>query len=212
MKTSFFYSGFLTVLMFSLLSITNVEAKTLSFTTVTSGTKSVTPKQLRKINEILSGRVSDVTLKRSLEKAAKENDVVGQELFELAERVELDTKGEMSQESVERSVNFLVNVRKVQPAVPLTSNPKEANVARDVMNHISEMFSWPKENFTNAMNFLKGFNAAKKAGLEKKDGGWVAAAVAEGFRLMNERVTGQGRYETVKYREFKKDVRELCRI
>ena len=206
MKTSFFYSGFLTVLMFSLLSITNVEAKTLSFVTGTSGRKPVTPKQLKKINEVLSGRVSDVTIKRSLEKAAKENVIVGQELLELAERVELDTKGEMSQESVERAVSFLVNVRTVQRAIPNTSNPIAANVARDVMNHVSEMFSWPKENFTNAMNFLKGFNAAKKVG------GTVAEAVSEGFRLMNEKVTGQGRYYELDYRRWKKEARELCRI
>ncbi len=212
MKTSFFYSGFLTVLMFSLLSITNVEARMLSFTTGTSGRKPVTPEQLKKINEVLSGRVSDVTIKRSLEKAAKENNIVGQELFELSKKVELDTKGEMSQESVERAVNFLVNVRMIKPALPNTSNPKEGNVARDVMNHVSEMFSWPKENFTNAMNFLKGFNAAKKAGLVKKEGGWVAAAVSEGFRLMNEAITGQGRYYELDYRRWKKGARELCRI
>ena len=206
MKTSFFYSGLLTVLIFSLLSITNAEARTLSFTTATAGRKPVTPEQLKKINEVLSGKVSDVTLKRSLEKAAKENAIVGQELLELSEKVELDTKGEMNRESVEEAVNFLVNVRTVQPAMPFTSNPKAANVARDIMNHVSEMFSWPKENFTNAMNFLKGFNAVKKAG------GTMPEAVSQGFRLMNEKITGRGRYYELDYRRWKKEAREFCRV
>ena len=206
MKTSFFYSGLLTVLIFSLLSIANAGARLPSFTTATAGRKPVTPEQLKKINEVLSGKVSDVTLKRSLEKAAKENAIVGQELLELSERVELDTKGEMNRESVEEAVNFLVNVRTVQPAKPLTSNPKEVNVARDIMNHVSEMFSWPKENFTNAMNFLKGFNAAKKAGETMPE------AVSQGFRLMNKNITGQGRYYELDYRRWKKEARKFCRV
>ena len=211
MKTSFFYGGVLIVsFIFSFPNI--ASARGFSFGIANTGKKPVTAEQLKKINEVFSGKVSDVTLKRSLETAAKENAIVGQELLELSEKVELDIRGEMGQEDVESAVSFLVNVRTIQPAKPQSSNPKAANVARDIINHVSDMFAWPKENFDNAIIFLKAFNAAKKAGLRNKNGGWVSAAVSEGFRVMNKEMTGQRRYYELDYRRWKKEAREFCRI
>ena len=225
MKISILYSGFLTVsLIFSFLIIENAEARF----GVGNAKRLLEARELGKIKSVLSGRLSNESIRSSLEKASRENVVVGRQLLKISELVE---SGEIYQKvnlgnresldgAVNEAVSFLVNVREVRSVIPNSSSPPAHNVIRGassdkgIMHHVSEMFSWPKENYTNAMNFLKGFNAAKKVNLREKDGGWVSAALREGYRSMREKMTGgeKTRVSAEELRRWKKEARERCRI